>query len=61
MNVVKKELHALAQSLPEEATYEDAMYEIYVRSKIAQSDKDILAGRILSHDEVIKRFETWLR
>lgn len=45
---VKEQLHEVADSLPEGATYEDAMQAIYVRMKFAQGKKDIAEGMFLT-------------
>lgn len=61
VSAVKDDIRQLADSLPEDATYDDAMYAMYVKSKIARSDADIAAGKTVSHEEVVRRFEEWLR
>ena len=53
---VKDDLKYLSVHLPARATYSDAMYELYVRMKIAQGTADIRAGRTMTHDQVKKRF-----
>ena len=53
---VKNDLKYLAVHLSDKATYGDAMYELYVRMKIAQGKKDADKGRVVSHDQVKKRF-----
>ena len=56
MSIVKEEAKRLLDTLPDEASWDDVMYEMYVRNKI---DKGIAAadeGRLLSHEEVKKRF-----
>jgi predicted transcriptional regulator len=42
--------------VPEKATWDDIMYEIYVRKKIAEGIKDADEGRVIPHEEVKKRF-----
>ena len=53
---VKDELKYLAIHLPVKATYSDAMYELYVRMKVAQGKKDVQLGRTFSHEQVKRRF-----
>lgn len=53
---VKTDLKALADVLPSDATYADAMYELYVRMKVAQGKQDLRSRRVTSHDDVKKRF-----
>lgn len=53
---VKDELGKLADKLPEGATWDDVMYEIYVRMEIQEGLRAAEAGRVISHEEVKKRF-----
>ena len=53
---LKSDLKKIAESLPEDASYCDAMYEIYLRMKIAQGRQAAQDGDVISHDEVKKRF-----
>ena len=46
----------LISRLPEEVTWEDIMYRIYVKRKIEEGIKAAEAGRTVSHDEVKERF-----
>lgn len=41
----------LLDHLPEQASWDDIMYELYVRQKIEQGLKDIEEGRVVSHEE----------
>lgn len=60
MQTPKQEVQELLQELPDNATLEDIQYRIYVKQKIAQGLADVRAGRVVSHDEVEKRFARWL-
>ncbi len=53
---VKEEAKRLVEELPEEATWNDLMYEIYVRQQIEEGIKAADEGRVLSHEEVRQRF-----
>jgi predicted transcriptional regulator len=53
---IKKEAQQLVNDLPENATWEDLMYRIYVRQAIEAGLKDSDAGRVVSVDEVRARF-----
>ncbi len=55
---VKDDLKYLSVHLPVRATYSDAIYELYVRMKIAQGKTDVQAGKILSHAKVKQQFNT---
>jgi len=51
MSTVKEEVRDLAERLPEEATWDDVMYELYVRQKIAAGIQAADEGRVMPHDE----------
>ena len=56
MSTVKEEARQLVESLPDHATWDDLMYELYVRQKIAGGIKAADEGRVVPHEEVKKRF-----
>ncbi|HMO52353.1 MAG TPA: hypothetical protein PKE26_14335 [Kiritimatiellia bacterium] len=53
---IKAELIEIANRIPESASYSDAMYELYVRMKVARGKKAADEGRVVSHAEVKRRF-----
>jgi predicted transcriptional regulator len=53
---VKDEARRLVDSLPEDSTWSDVMYEIYVRQEIEKGIADINEGRFIDHAEVKKIF-----
>ena len=55
MSTVKEEARRLVEQLPSKATWDDVMYEFYVRKKIATGLKAAKAGRVVAHDAVRKR------
>ena len=60
MPTAKQEVQELLQTLPDDSTLEDIQYHIYVRQKIAQGLADVRAGRVISQEDVEKRFARWL-
>ena len=56
MTTVKEQVHKLAETLPDDATWDQAMYELYIRQKIAEGEKAVADGRVVPHEEVRKRF-----
>ena len=56
MIAIKEEAKKLVEALPEQASWDDLMYEIYVRQKIEDGIKAADEGRVLSHEEIKKRF-----
>jgi len=53
---VKQEAHKLLNNLPENATWDDLMYRIYVHQTIEAGLKDSDAGHTIDVKEVRKRF-----
>jgi len=55
MSIAKEEAKSLLDKLPEHATWDDIMYEFYVKKKIEIALKAAENGEVISHDEVKKR------
>jgi hypothetical protein len=55
MSRVKDEAKKLIDQLPEEATWDDIMYEIYVRKKIENALMAVEEGKVVFHEEARKR------
>ncbi len=53
---IKEEARRLVERLSEDATWEDLMYEVYVREAIEAGLEDSRAGRIVPLEEVRKQF-----
>ena len=53
---IKHEARRLVEELPENATWDDLMYRIYVRQAVEAGLHDSEAGRTMSVDEVRARF-----
>ena len=53
---IKNEARCLVEQLSDEATWEDLMYEVYVRQMIEAGLEDSRAGRVLPVDEVRTKF-----
>ena len=53
---VKQEAHRLLKNLPDDATWEDVMYRIYVHQTVEAGLKDSDAGHAVDVKEVRKRF-----
>ena len=56
MSIVKEEAKKLLDKIPDDATWDDIMYEFYVRQKIEMSLEAEDAGDVITHEEVKKRF-----
>jgi hypothetical protein len=53
---IKAQAAKLVRGLPESASWDDLMYEIYVRQKIESGLADIAVGRVKSHEQVLLKF-----
>ena len=53
---VKDEARRLVAELPEDASWDDLMYRIYVRQRIEAGLRDVEAGRVVELDKVRTRF-----
>ena len=49
MSTVKDQIRELAERLPDSATWDEVMYEIYVRQKIADGEIAIAEDRSIFH------------
>ena len=56
MSIVKEEAKRLIESLPDEVTWDDLIYEFYVKSKISIAMRDADEGKVVPHEEVKKKF-----
>jgi len=57
MQNAKDTARQLIDQLPDTATYNDIMYELYVKQKIEQGVQDSRDGKITSHEDVKKHYQ----
>lgn len=50
MGAVKDEAKKLIDTLPEQATWDDIMYEFYVKKKLEKALGEAAAGDVVSHE-----------
>jgi len=55
MQTIKQIVHDIADGLPEQTTWDDVMYTLYVRQKIEEGLKDVEEGRTLSYEDAMKQ------
>ena len=55
MQTAKEAVRHLIDRLPDQATWEDIMYELYVKQKIEAGLKAMEAGRTIPHEEMKRR------
>ena len=56
MGGVKEEALKLIDSLPDGTSWDDIIYQMYVRKKIEKGIQAAEEGRIVAHDDVKKKF-----
>ncbi|HIJ54808.1 MAG TPA: hypothetical protein HPQ03_01650 [Deltaproteobacteria bacterium] len=61
MQTAKQEVRELLETLPDDSTFEDIQYHLYVRQKVEQGIQDINDGKTYFQDEVEKRMERWVK
>lgn len=60
MGTAKDEVRKLLDQLPDDSSFEDIQYHIYVREKIQRGLEDLEAGRTLTQEEAELRMARWL-
>jgi len=56
MSIAKEEARKIIEKLPDTATWDDIMYQLYVRQKIEDGLHAADAGEVVPHEEVEARF-----
>ncbi len=59
MGSAKEEVRKLLDQIPDDSSFEDIQYHIYVREKIERGLKDVEQGHVLSQEEVEGRMAKW--
>lgn len=54
---IKQEAYRILEKLPQKGTWDDLMYQIYVRQTIEEGIKDSDEGRTVDVKEVRKKFD----
>lgn len=60
MGTAKEEVRRLLELIPDNASFEDIQYHIYVREKIERGLDDVKNGKLLSQEEVEQRMRRWI-
>lgn len=60
MNTAKDEVRKLLEHLPDDVTFEDIQYQIYVIDEIRRGSEEIDRGEGIEHDDVKRRLSRWL-
>ena len=59
METAKEQVQRILEGLPDDASLEDIQYHIYVRQKVDQGLADGDAGRVVSHEDAMRRLDKW--
>ena len=60
MVAVKKEAQKMIQNLPDNCTYEDIQYHLYVVEKVKNGITRAEEGELSSHQDAKERMSKWL-
>jgi hypothetical protein len=60
MVTVKQQAEALLRQLPDDCSFEDIQYELYVLEKIRNAEESIARDGGVSHEEAKQRLSKWL-
>lgn len=60
MGTAKEEVRRILDRLPDDSSFEDIQYHIYVQGKLERGLKDIKEGHLLTQEEVERRMSKWL-
>ena len=60
MATAKEEIRKLLDALPDDATWEDVQYSIYVRERVERGRREAAQGNLLEQEEIERRMKRWL-
>lgn len=60
MASAKEEIRRTIETLPDNVTWEEVQYSIYVRERIERGRPEAAEGKILDEDEAERRMKPWL-
>ena len=60
MPTAKEEIQRLIDKRPDDATWEDMQYSIFVRERIERGRREASDGKTLDQEEVEQRMKPWL-
>ena len=61
MEATKQDILKLIERMPDDASVEDIIYELYLRATVEKGQEDIRQDRTLSHSEVMEDIREWLQ
>jgi hypothetical protein len=60
MGKVKEDIRHLLENLPDDVSYEDVQYHIYVQQAVQRGIDAAERGEVISQEEVERRMAKWL-
>lgn len=60
MNTAKDEVRKLLERLPNDASFEDIQYQVYLLDEVARGTEELDRGEGVAQDEVRRRLAKWL-
>lgn len=60
MPTAKEQVRKVLDNLPDDASFEDIQYHIYVRAKIERGRQAVEEGRVLTEEEAARRLSKWI-
>ena len=60
MATAKEEIRKLLDTLPDDATWEDVQYSIYVRERVERGRREAEQAGLVDHEEIESRMKRWL-
>lgn len=60
MDTAKNEVRKLLDHLPDDASFEDIQYQVYLLDEISRGSEEIERGEGLDHEDVKRRLARWL-
>jgi len=56
----KDQVRKILDRLPEDASYEDIQYHIYIIQKVSKGLDEVAEGRVVDEEEADRRMDKWL-
>ena len=60
MATAKEEIRKLLDALPDDATWEDVQYSIYVRERVERGRREAGQSNLVDQEEIEARMKRWL-
>lgn len=60
MATAKEEIRKLLDALPDDATWEDVQYSIYVRERVERGRREAEQAGLVDQEEIESRMKRWL-